>query len=29
VLQKITDETVREHLMDRVVTKLQATEEDA
>jgi Fe-S cluster assembly protein SufD len=29
VLQKITDETVREHLMNRVVTKLQATEEDA
>jgi Fe-S cluster assembly protein SufD len=29
VLQKITDETVREHLMDRVITKLQTTEEDA
>jgi len=29
VLQKITDDTVREHLMDRVVNKLRATEEEA
>jgi Fe-S cluster assembly protein SufD len=29
VLQKITDETVREHLMDRVTNKLRATEEEA
>ena len=29
VLQKITDETLREHLMERVVNKLQATEEEA
>ncbi len=29
VLQKITDETVREHLMDRVINKLRATEEEA
>jgi len=28
VLQKITDDTVREHLMDRVTNKLRATEEE-
>jgi Fe-S cluster assembly protein SufD len=29
VLQKITDDTVREHLMDRVTNKLRATEEES
>jgi len=29
VVQKITDDTVREHLMDRVTNKLRATEEEA
>jgi len=29
VLQKITDDTVRDHLMDRVINKLRATEEEA
>jgi Fe-S cluster assembly protein SufD len=29
VLQKITDDNIREHLMERVITKLQATEEEA
>jgi Fe-S cluster assembly protein SufD len=29
VLQKITDESVREHLMERIINKLQQTEEDS